>query len=160
MTDPTDEEPGALARPRPGDAANVDRDWTILFFAWLLVSGATLGSLFFSEVMELPPCSLCWVQRVFMFPLAVILLFGLFPFDRGVVRYALPLALTGAVVALYHQLVQSGWIPESAAPCRQGVSCSEAQLALLGFVSIPMLSLAVFATVSGLLVWLKRRGSP
>ena len=40
-----------------------------------------LGSLFFSEIMELPPCSLCWVQRIFMFPLAIILLIGLFPFD-------------------------------------------------------------------------------
>ncbi len=139
-----------------GDA---DPDWIILFVCWLLVAGATLGSLFFSEVMELPPCTLCWVQRIFMFPLAIILLFGLIPFDRGVVRYALPLAVIGAAVAIYHLGLQLGVIPESAAPCRQGVSCSEAQLALFGFVSIPMLSLLVFASVTGLLVWLKRRGA-
>ena len=87
-----------------------DPDWTILFFCWLLVAAATLGSLFFSEVMELPPCSLCWVQRIFMFPLAIILLVGLFPFDPGVVRYALPLAAIGGAVALYHLLLQFGII--------------------------------------------------
>jgi len=141
----------------PGSTA--DTDWTILFVCWLLVAAATLGSLFFSEIMELPPCSLCWIQRIFMFPLAIILLLGLFPFDSGVVRYALPLAAIGGVIALYHLLLQLGWIPESAAPCRQGVPCSEAQIALFGFVSIPMLSLLVFASVTGLLWSLKRRQS-
>jgi disulfide bond formation protein DsbB len=73
------------------------------------------------------------------------------------VRYALPLAAIGGAVALYHLLLQVGIIPESAAPCRQGVSCSEAQVEIFGFVSIPMLSLFVFATVTGLLWLLKRR---
>ncbi len=136
-----------------------DTDWTILFVCWLLVAAATLGSLFFSEVMELPPCSLCWVQRIFMFPLAVVLLVGLFPFDPGVVRYALPLAAIGGAVALYHLLLQVGIIPESAAPCREGVSCTDAQVEIFGFVSIPMLSLLVFASVTALLWNLKRRVS-
>jgi disulfide bond formation protein DsbB len=136
-----------------------DSDWTILFVCWLLVTAATLGSLFFSEVMELPPCSLCWTQRIFMFPLAIILLFGLFPFDPQVVRYALPLAVIGGAVALYHLLLQIGIVPDSAAPCRQGVSCSEAQVEIFGFVSIPMLSLIVFAGVTGLLLLLRRRQS-
>ncbi len=138
---------------------NSDPDWMILFACWLLVAGATLGSLFFSEIMELPPCSLCWVQRIFMFPLAIILLLALFPFDAQVVRYARPLAAVGTAVALYHLLLQVGVIPESAAPCRQGVSCSEAQVEIFGFVSIPMLSLLVFVSVTGLLSLLKRRQS-
>jgi disulfide bond formation protein DsbB len=137
-----------------------DPDWAILFVCWLLASAATLGSLFFSEVMELPPCSLCWIQRIFMFPLTIILLVGLFPFDPQVVRYALPLAVVGGAVALYHLLLQVGLVPESAAPCRQGVLCEEAQLQIYGFVSIPMLSLLVFGAVTGLLCLLKRRQSP
>ena len=67
----------------------LDRNWVILFACWLLVTGSTLGSFFFSEIMELPPCSLCWYQRILMFPLSIILLIGLFPFDVKVVRYAL-----------------------------------------------------------------------
>ncbi len=133
-----------------------DRNWALLFTCWLVVTAATLGSLFFSEVMELPPCSLCWYQRLFMFPLPIVVGAALFPFDRNVVRYALPLAGAGFAVAAYHTLLQHGIIAESAAPCRQGVSCSDTQIELLGFVSIPMLSLLAFATAAVLLVLLHR----
>ncbi len=134
-----------------------DPNWTILFVCWLLATAATLGSLFFSEVMDLPPCSLCWYQRIFMFPLPILLLMGLFPLDAKVVRYALPLALAGWAIAAYHTLLQLGVIPESAAPCSQGVSCSSAYLELFGFVSIPALSLLAFSSVVGLLILLGRR---
>lgn len=150
---------GVSSPPMTTRESATDTDWTILFVCWLLAAGATLGSLFFSEIMELPPCSLCWMQRIFMFPLAIILLLGLFPFDRGVVRYALPLAAIGGLTALYHLLLQVGWIPESAAPCRAGVPCSEAQVSLFGFVTIPVLSLLVFTGLTGLLWSLKRRQS-
>ncbi len=145
----------ALAADQP-DKDQADKNWTILFVCWLLVMGATLGSLFFSEIMELPPCSLCWYQRIFMFPLPIILLIGLFPFDAKVVRYALPFVLGGCAVAAYHTLLHLGIIPESAAPCGQGVPCSDAYLDLFGFVSIPMLSLLAFSSVAILLVVLKR----
>jgi disulfide bond formation protein DsbB len=138
---------------------HADKNWMILFIGWLLVTGATLGSLFFSEIMGLPPCSLCWYQRIFMFPLPLIMLVGLFPFDARVVRYALPVAVGGVLVALYHSLLHLGIIPESAAPCQQGISCSDASLSLFGFLSIPMLSLLAFSTVVALLVVLKRRVS-
>lgn len=134
-----------------------DGSWMILFACWMLVVGATLGSLFFSEIMDLPPCSLCWYQRIFLFPLSIILLTGLFPFDVKVVRYSLPLALGGCAVALYHTLLHLGVIPESAAPCSQGVSCSDEYLDLFGFVSIPMLSLLAFSAVVVLLLVVKRR---
>ena len=136
-----------------------DRIWTLLFACWLVVAGATLGSLFLSEVMELPPCSLCWWQRVFMFPLAFVVGAGLFPLDRKVVRYALPLAGAGCAVAAYHTLLQLDVISASAAPCRQGVSCSDAQLELLGFLSIPMLSLMAFVAAAVLLILVHRSAS-
>ena len=136
----------------------VDKRWLLLLGCWLFVSAATLGSLFLSEFMDLPPCSLCWYQRIFMFPLPIILLRGLFPFDVNVVRYALPIALVGAAIALYHTLLQLGIVPETLAPCRQGVSCSSAQLELFGFVSIPMLSLLAFLAVAAGL-WVLRRWS-
>jgi disulfide bond formation protein DsbB len=132
-------------------------DWTIIFICWIVASVATLGSLFFSEIMELPPCALCWYQRVFMFPLVIILLVGLFPFDKSIIKYALPLASAGWGFAFYHYLVYSGFIPESIQPCSQGVSCSETYLDLFGFLTIPMLSLISFSIIIGLLLILRRR---
>lgn len=139
------------------DTEELNTNWMILFATWLLVCVTTLGSLFFSEVMDFPPCSLCWYQRIFMYPLVLVLMVGLFPFDAKVVRYALPLAIAGWLVALYHTLLYEGVIPESAAPCSQGVSCAEVYIEIFGFLSIPVLSLLSFTAVTLLLVTLKKR---
>ena len=132
-------------------------DWTIIFMCWIITSVSTLGSLFFSEIMELAPCALCWYQRIFMFPLVIIFLVGLFPFDKSIIKYALPLAIAGWGIALYHYLLYSGFIPENIQPCSQGVSCSETYLDLFGFLTIPMLSLISFSIIIGLLLILRRR---
>jgi disulfide bond formation protein DsbB len=132
-------------------------NWTMLFTCWLLVAISTLGSLFFSEIMQFPPCVLCWYQRICLFPLVIILVVGLFPFDKTVIRYGLPLALAGWLIALYHNLLYYGIIPESIQPCSQGVSCTEDYIVLLGFLTIPLLSLLSFSAIATLLFLLKRR---
>jgi disulfide bond formation protein DsbB len=145
----------ALESPSP---APPDTDWALLFTAWLLAALATAGSVFFSYVMGFVPCVLCWYQRMCLFPLVVVLARGLFPFDRAVVRYALPLAGIGWLIAAFHNLVYAGVIPERLQPCTAGVSCSEQHIQWLGFVSIPLLSLLAFSGLVGILVVLARRG--
>ncbi len=132
--------------------------WTLLFIAWLIAAASTLGALFLGEVMHLPTCVLCWYQRIFMFPLALILPIALFPFDGRVVRYGLALALPGWLVAVYHQLLVAGIIPENMKPCTQGVPCSEKVIEWFGFITIPLLSLAAFTAVIALLLLTYRRG--
>jgi disulfide bond formation protein DsbB len=129
-----------------------DAAWLLVFGCWVVASMSTLGALFFSEIMELAPCGLCWYQRIFMFPLVLLLPAGLFPFDARVVRYALPLALAGWLVSLFHVLLVVGLIPEAIRPCTQGVPCSEAQIQWLGFVNIPLLSFIAFSTMNALLL--------
>jgi len=137
-----------------------DRGWGLLFSAWLVAAVATAGSLFFSHVMGFAPCVLCWYQRIFLFPLVVVLAVGLFPMDRRVVRYGLPLAVLGWLVAVYHNLVYAGIVPESLQPCARGVSCTEEYIELFGVLSIPMLSLLAFTTLTGLLLAVHRRTRP
>ena len=132
-------------------------NWNILFVCWLLASVSTMGSIFFSHVMEFAPCVLCWYQRIFLFPLVIILAMGLFPFDKNVIKYALSLAIAGWLTAVYHNLLYSGVIPESIQPCSQGVSCTEEYIDLFGFLTIPMLSLLSFSIIIALLFTLKRR---
>lgn len=149
-----------MEAPVQTSTQGTERGWWLLFGAWLIASLGTLGSLFFSEVMELPPCSLCWYQRIFLYPLVLVLLFGLFPLDRRVTRYALPLSIGGWLVAAWHTLLHEGVLPESAAPCSQGVSCTTEYLELLGFLSIPALSLLAFTAVTALLLLFRRSSSP
>ena len=129
-----------------------DSRWTLVFLAWLTATLATLGALFISEVMVLAPCVLCWYQRIFMFPLLVILALGLFPFDPKVVRYALPLATLGMLVAGFHLLLVAGYIPKTLTPCRQGIPCSTVQIEWFGFVTIPLLSFLAFLVINALLL--------
>lgn len=132
-------------------------NWTILFLCWLVAGISVMGSLFFSHVMEFAPCVLCWYQRIFLFPLVIVLAVGLFPFDKRVVKYTLPLAIVGWLTAAYHNLLYAGIIPENIQPCSRGVSCTEEYIELFGFLSIPMLSLLSFTTIIVLLIILLRR---
>lgn len=126
--------------------------WLLTFAAWLIAATATLSALFLGEIVGLPICSMCWYQRIFMFPLAVILPFGLFPdLDRRLVRAGLALAVIGLLLALYHQGIVSGIVPERIQPCRQGIPCSETVATWFGFITIPLLSIAAFTTLVALL---------
>lgn len=131
---------------------NADPRWTLVFAAWLVAASATLGALFMSEIMGFAPCVLCWWQRIFMFPLVLILALGLFPYDRTVLRYALPLASLGLLVAGFHVLLTMGIIPETLAPCREGIPCKTLQVEWFGFVTIPLLSFFAFLVLNLLLV--------
>jgi disulfide bond formation protein DsbB len=132
-------------------------DWYLLFASWFIVTISMLGSLFFSQVMEYAPCELCWYQRIALFPLVLILATGLFPFDKSALKYALPLAATGWVVAAYHNLLYYDVISQELSPCSQGVSCTERYITLFRIFSIPLLSLISFSLVTLLLLILFKR---
>jgi disulfide bond formation protein DsbB len=130
--------------------------WSLLFAAWVLVTIATLGSLFFSEVMQVPVCKLCWYQRIAIYPLVPILAIGLLPYDPRVLRYAATFTGLGWLIALFHVLLVAGIIPKSAQPCMQGIPCSETHISLLGFLNIPTLSFITFTLIGALLFYAHR----
>jgi disulfide bond formation protein DsbB len=127
---------------------------TGVWLAWLVALGATLGSLYFSEVADFTPCRFCWFQRIAMYPLAVILLVGAIRKDPNVRWYAVPLAAIGAAISAWHSLIE--WKPAlDNGQCEfQGPSCtfvwfrefglSLANMALIGFLTILILLLVRF----------------
>ncbi len=130
--------------------------WMPLFLAWLIALLATAGALFLGEVMGRTPCVLCWYQRIAMFPLVVILGVGLLEPDGRCVRYAVPLAVAGWGVAVYHCLIFWGLLSEALVPCTKGSSCADAELQTVGSIPIPLLSLIAFTGIVALL-WMARR---
>ena len=141
----------------PASAGADNACWMVLFSAWLVALTATLASLFIGEVMGRVPCILCWYQRIAMFPLPIILGLGLLLVDLRSVRYAMPFAVGGWAVALYHCLLYWSVVPEGLVPCGQGASCTQAQLMLVGFLPIPVLSLTAFSLIVVLLITPMRR---
>lgn len=132
------------------------------YIAWFQAAIATAGSLFFSEVMGLPPCVLCWYQRIAMYPLVLILGVAIVRRDRSILVYSLPFALVGLIISIYHNLLYYGFVSESIVPCTSGVSCTSRQLEWFGFVTIPLLSLTAFTMITACLImgklYLKQKG--
>jgi disulfide bond formation protein DsbB len=109
-----------------------------------------LGSLYYSEVANFPPCRLCWYQRIAMYPMAVILPIAAWRRDTGIRRYAVPLAAIGAAISVYHMLVERFPNLESGS-CDPTNPCSIIWVEPLGYLTIPTMALSGFALILGLL---------
>mgnify|MGYP000642482432 CR=1 FL=1 len=64
-----------------------------------------IGSLIYSEVVGFIPCKFCWYQRYIMYPLAIILLIGLFNSKFMKLGY---FSVIGFLIGLYHIYLQNG----------------------------------------------------
>lgn len=119
-----------------------------LLFAWFSATIATLGSLYFSEVLHFIPCTLCWYQRIFMYPLAIILGIAFYRNDSGIYRYVLPLSIIGMIISGYHIALQKLPYLQEFEMCKTGVPCSKDYLNLLGFITIPMMAFTAFMIIT------------
>jgi len=129
------------------DLQRLSRDETLLSAAFLIALVATLGALFIGEVLGHVPCTLCWYQRIAMFPLVPILGLSLWRGDGLPRLYGIPFVLSGLALAGWHSGLYAGWIAQSMAPCtKDGPSCTDQAQTVLG-LPIPYLSLIAFAAI-------------
>ena len=129
-------------------------------FALLIALACLLGSLYFSEIAGFPPCVLCWWQRICIYPIVPILIVGILRKDRSTPYYILPLSIIGLGIAFFHNLLYWKIIPEVAAPCTVGVSCTTRYIEWFGIITIPLLSfLALLAITATMIVLIKQNHS-
>lgn len=120
----------------------------LLPLALAVATVATAGSIYYSEVAGYPPCELCWYQRIGMYPLVPVLAVGLWRRGRAAGWYALPPAVVGLGVSVYHyQLQLSGGQSSS---CDPSAPCSFQWVDALGFASIPFMAGCGFVAIAGL----------
>ena len=118
--------------------------------ATLVAATCMAGSLYFSEVAHFVPCTLCWYQRIAMYPLVVILLIASIRRDHAIRYYVVPLASIGALISLYHYFIE--WFPDAETGiCSTTVPCSLQWFdAVFGFISLPFMALCGFALIISL----------
>jgi disulfide bond formation protein DsbB len=121
-----------------------------VWLAWLVALVATVGSLIYSEIIHFVPCRLCWFQRIAMYPMAAVLLVGAIRRELQVKYYALPLALVGLPISIYHYLLQTFPSMEGGA-CDPSIPCSAKYVDIFGFISIPFMAGAGFIVIAVLL---------
>lgn len=115
----------------------------ILWIGFVISFGAILASLFYSNGIGFEPCLLCWMQRIFMYPQAVLFGIALWKKDRGVLRYALALTIIGTLIALYHNYIDLGGT-EFISCGTNAVSCTKRYVLEFGFITIPLMSLSMY----------------
>ncbi|MCH9612775.1 MAG: disulfide formation protein [Chlamydiia bacterium] len=123
-----------------------------LYFAWTLATAGSLVTLYFSDVWLLPPCILCWYQRCCLYPLVFVLFGAVLMGANWIAYYLLPLPIVGGLIALTQLIEQSTHINVLGQLCRMGTSCAKTQVVFFGWISIPLMSLILFAILAILLL--------
>lgn len=115
-----------------------------LLLAFFVTLFSVAMSLFYSEVLYLPPCSMCWYQRIFIFSQFFVFGMATYNKDKAIADYSILLSTGGAGFAVYHILLQNGM--KLSAPCSIDalVSCSEKLFSYYGYITIPVMSLTAF----------------
>jgi disulfide bond formation protein DsbB len=122
-----------------------------LWLAFTVAATATAGSLYLSEVAQFVPCTLCWYQRIAMYPLVILLGIAALRGDAGIRRYVAPLAAVGTAIAAYHVAVQRlPGLPSGA--CSLDAPCTLIYVERFGFVTIPVMALIGFVAILTLVV--------
>jgi disulfide bond formation protein DsbB len=112
------------------------------------VLSAVIGSLIYSDIVGFPPCDLCWWQRIFMYPQAIILLVAMKKKYKGIIDYLVPLSIIGAIVALYQSFVQWGFFLGSGPGCvSAGGECARVYFTAYSYITIPFMSFTVFVYI-------------
>lgn len=120
----------------------------------IIATIATLGSLYYSEILGLNPCPLCWYQRIFMYPLVFISATAIITKAKNAKAFILPLSITGALIAIYHYLLQAFAIPIACGP--GAVTCDVIYFAAYGYITIPLMAFTAFTLIT-LLLLIKRK---
>lgn len=114
-----------------------------MLLAFIVALTATLGSLFYSEILGYEPCKLCWYQRIFIYPQVILLGLALWKKDTHIIKYSLALAIIGGLIATNHYILQVTGV--SILPCSAvgySVSCSKIFVLRFGYITIPMMAVS------------------
>lgn len=116
---------------------------------------ATAGSLYFSVVMGLPACDLCWYQRICMYPIPLLIGIAKWKTNTNIIHpYIGALSGLGALIALYHIFIQTWHV--NGATCGIETDCSQVSLQYFGFLTIPIMSLCAFLLIIGCTLFKER----
>lgn len=108
----------------------------------LLVLGTgTFLSLFYSEVLGILPCNLCWYQRIFIYSSLIIGAVGLWKKDKKILEYISVLMVLCLIIGVYNYYIQWGGAPLIPCAAGTGVSqCADKSVLEFGYITIPLMS--------------------
>ena len=121
---------------------------TALYIAWTQSVVATAGSLYASQILHWVPCVLCWYQRIFMYPLILVIGACIAREVEDVEYIVWPMSIIGICISFYHNLLMYKILPESFAPCTASASCVIPYHFFLNFLTLPLLAFTAFLVIN------------
>lgn len=124
------------------------------YLGFLAALGAVLLSLFYSEIVGYPPCDLCWIQRIFLYPQLVLFGMELYKKEKSIIDFSLIFAILGSITSIYHIFVEGGMISSAvcADPSSGGVSCSVRYIYEFGYITMPIMALTLSLFIISILL--------
>lgn len=119
----------------------------VLLFSFGVALICVVGSLFYSEVAHFEPCKFCWIQRIFIYPQAILFGVALWKRKHEIIDYSITLALIGAFVSLYHYLLQVGLFKGNCNTVGYSVTCTKRFVMTYGYITIPMMALTASSMI-------------
>jgi disulfide bond formation protein DsbB len=118
------------------------------YFGFLFSLSAVLLSLFYSNIVGFPPCELCWVERIFLYPQLILFSMELYKRDRSIVDFSIVFAILGSIVSIYHVYIENGG--SSSLGCAvlaptnlNQVSCAFRYIYEFGYITMPIMALTL-----------------
>ena len=113
---------------------------------------ATMSPLIYTYAYYFTPCTLCWYQRIFMFPLIIILFIAHIRKDFKIKIYIYALSIAGLCVGVYHYLSQQlhSKFDIDMSGCDaigMSASCSEHYFMEYGYITIPLMAMTGFILI-------------
>ncbi len=127
------------------------------YIGFLVALGAVFLSLFYSEIVGYPPCELCWIQRIFLYPQLILFGMELYKKERSIVDFSIAFAVLGSLTSLYHVYVENGGTlglscatidPSSTTE----VSCAVRYIYEFGYVTMPIMALTLSLFIISILL--------
>lgn len=120
----------------------------VLEILFIISLSALVGSLLYSNVIGFPPCELCWIQRILVYPQALLLFMAVLKKDKNIVTYLFPLSLMGGIISLYHSLTHFG-LGDGVLECTSALGdCGKLYVFEYGYITIPFMAFTIFAYLS------------
>lgn len=143
-------------RSRENKFLSLVKKYTFIL-GFLVALGSFALSLFYSEIVGYPPCELCWIQRIFLYPQLILFGMELYKKDKSIVDFSLVFAFIGSIVSIYHIYVENGGQLGLSCASINGavsneISCSIRYIYEFGYITMPIMALTMSIFIISILL--------
>lgn len=128
-----------------------------LWIAFATTLGAVSMALYYSEVLGIIPCGLCWLMRIFMFSQVPLFALAAWRGDKNIADYSIVLSIFGIFLGFYQHYLQMGGASVLPCPASGNADCALRFMFEFGYITFPLMGASLFAFLIVLMLFVRKR---